>query len=83
MAKCDACGGHSDSHKMSQLLPKLQSPGIVDVCPACAKWATDRKWELIAQATEQLRLEIQDRASNPKPSWFARLRMRAYHLITS
>lgn len=83
MAKCDVCGGYADPYKMSQLLPRLQSPGVVDVCPSCEKWATARKWELVSQSTDQLRQEIQGRASNPRPSWFAQLRMWAHHFITS
>jgi len=81
MAKCDVCGNHADSHKMSQLLSRYQSPGIVDVCPACNKWATARKWELVGQASDQLRRELADRAGNPRPSWFARLRHKLWNAL--
>lgn len=58
MAKCDLCAGECRASDLVQLLQQYQVPGVVDVCPECATWASKRKSALIAETVTTLRAEI-------------------------
>ena len=65
MAACDVCRRHCKAADMTQLLSPYRSAGVEDVCPACDAWASERKNELLSEATQTLRAELRIRAGKP------------------
>ena len=58
MVKCDLCDAVCKPIDLTELLPSYRIDGVTDVCPACAKWATKRKFDLMAENAPKLRAEI-------------------------
>lgn len=81
MAKCDLCGKDCQAHQMTQLLDDYQVPGVVDLCPACSKWANELKSEMLLGIAPRMRAAIaqrQEQSPRPMTPW-----QRVYAAITS
>lgn len=72
MAKCDLCGDACDAHKLEQVLPQYQVDGVVDVCPACSKWATATKYNMLGEISARMREAIRARRGVVKMPWWRR-----------
>ena len=67
MATCDLCGKNVPAGDLEELLKSYRSPGIVDICHDCGNWATKRKFALMSEASDRLRVEIMVRKRGPLP----------------
>jgi len=65
MAKCDLCGETCKASELEQVLPTYQVEGVVDVCPACSRWATKIKSEMISEIASEMRKAIAARKGVP------------------
>jgi hypothetical protein len=70
MAKCDLCDAQCKSSKLVQLREPYQVPGVVDLCPACRKWADGTKDALMSQIAPQMRTLVQARKHGGAPLGF-------------
>ena len=74
MALCDLCKSECRSIEMAQLLDFYQVPGVVDLCPACRKWADELKSDMLRGIAPRMRAAIAERADLPpqvarRPWW--------------
>jgi hypothetical protein len=56
---------------MQQLLPQYQAPGVVDLCPGCAKWVNKLKSDMLDQIGPRMQQAIAERkATKPINHFF-------------
>lgn len=63
MARCDLCNKVVSSNQMEQLRDSYQIPGVIDICPECARWADKAKVALLDEIAEKMRSLVQTRKS--------------------
>ena len=73
MAHCDLCEAHCKVGDLQTLLTQYQAAGVVDVCPACEKWATKLKGDMIREIPERMQAAITERKGKPPKPWWSRL----------
>lgn len=69
MAKCDLCGGSCAALELEQLMTMYQIPGVVDVCPACSRWASKVKGQMLDAIPGQMRSAILRRRGDRPRTW--------------
>lgn len=73
MAKCDLCGANCRAVDLVQLLDSYQEAGVVDICPACEKWANKLKSDMLGEIAPRLRAAIAERKGvPPRRAWWRR-----------
>lgn len=76
MAKCDLCGGHCRANDLVQLRDQYQAAGVVDICPACEKWANKQKSDMLDEIPPRMRAAIADKNGKqpeaPRAPWWRR-----------
>lgn len=74
MAKCDLCGGSCRGIELVQLLDQYQADGVVDICPACEKWANKQKSDMLNEIAPRMRAAIAARKGAqpqaPRAPWW-------------
>ena len=77
MAKCDLCGGDCRASDLVQLLDQYQAAGVVDICPACEKWANRQKSDMLGGIPQRMRDAIAAKKGShqqePARPWWRRL----------
>lgn len=73
MAICDLCGGQCRAIEIEQLLSNYQVPGVTDICPACSRWATKTKHDMLGNIAADMRAAIARRKGTPVRTWWSRL----------
>lgn len=76
MAYCDLCEAHCKAGDLQTLLTQYQAAGVVDVCPACEKWATKLKSDMIGEIPGRMQAAITERKGLPPKPWWRRLGRR-------
>lgn len=66
MAKCDLCGGHCRANDLVQLRDQYQAAGVVDICPACEKWANKQKSDMLGEIPRRMRDTIAAKKGVPQ-----------------
>ena len=76
MAKCDLCNAHCSAAQLVQLLDSYKVNGVLDLCPACEKWASKLKSDMLLEIAPRMRAAIAERKGMPPPaalqSWWRR-----------
>lgn len=58
MARCDLCRGECPAHKLEQLLSSYRAPGVVDICPSCARRLNKIKERLLLDIVPQMQAAV-------------------------
>lgn len=58
MANCDLCGSHCKAIELVELLDGYKIDGVIDICPACKKWADKTKSDLLLEIAPKMRAAI-------------------------
>lgn len=73
MACCDLCGKQCKAQDLEQVLHQYQTGGVVDICPACSKWATGIKRDMMLEIPDRMKAAIVERKGNPPLPWWRRM----------
>lgn len=72
MAKCDLCGSNCPAKELVTLSQDLQVNEVRDICPKCARWASELNRKLLSEVSNSMKAAIVNRFGAVDDPWWVR-----------